>query len=457
MRRVTVVVCALVFLGGGGFLAVRLIGRGEPPQPDLVLITIDTLRADRLDLYGAERETAPGMTALAADGITFERAISQAPWTLPAMASIHTSLFPGQHGAIQVNRRLGKKTITLAEVLAQNGYRTAAVVSHLFCSRRFGFGQGYERFDQTNLATEKDVTSERLTKVALKSYGTFGEGPRFLWVHYFDPHFSYLRHPEYGYADGYEGPLGDEVSFGDLGGLEGAAPGQISPDDARYALAVYDEEIRHTDLWIAALVRGIREAAGDRKVVFVVTSDHGEFFSERGRFGHGKDLYPELVHVPLILAGDLPGGERGVRVEKFVETASIPATLMGLAGISRHPFRGEDLLSVMESPQAVGGAVFAEGSYAWGTDHRKRSVIVDPWKLIENLDDGSLELYDVRRDPGELQNRIDDGRAGPVVERLAAELQTFSARKAAGAADQIVVSDEERRRLEALGYTADGK
>ncbi|MFH0945230.1 MAG: sulfatase, partial [Planctomycetota bacterium] len=424
---------------------------------DLVLITVDTLRVDRLDLYGAERQTSPGLTALAASGITFERAISQAPWTLPAMASIHTSLFPGQHGAIQVNRRLGQKAVTVAEVLAQNGYRTAAVVSHLFCSRRFGFGQGFERFDQTLLATEKDMTSERLTRAALKSYGLSGEGPRFLWVHYFDPHFSYLRHPEYGYADGYEGPLSDEVKFEDLGGLEGPAPGQISAEDARYALAVYDEEIRHTDRWIAELVEGIRDAASGREVVFVLTSDHGEYFFERGRFGHGKDVYKELVHVPLILAGDLPGGERGVRVERFVETASIPATLMELAGISGHPFRGISLLSGDDPRQASGGAVYSEGNYAWGTDQRKRAVIVDPWKLIENLDDGSLELYEVRQDPEELIDRIEDERVGAIVERLSALLRSFSERNTSGPADQIIVSEEERRRMEALGYTSGGK
>ena len=457
--RVTLLGVGLV--GGAALLIACLLvvwrlNRGDPARPDLVLITIDTLRADRLELYGSERKTAPALAALGRAGMTYEHAISQAPWTLPAMASIHTSLYPSQHRAILANRRLGPKTVMLAEVLAQNGYETAAVISHLFTSRRFGFEQGFSRFNEKWIADRQAITSEQVTRDALASYEVSSEAPRFLWVHYFDPHYSYMRHPEYGYADGYQGRLTEEVSYDDLGGLEGVQPGQIPEADARYARDVYDEEIRYTDLWIGRLIEGLRAAAGDRPVVFLVSADHGEYFSERGRFGHGKDVYHELVHVPLIIAGDHPAISPGSRVGTYVETASIAATMMELAGIGDHPFRGESLLRIA-ADGARQSAVFTEGNYAWGNEHRKRAVIVEPWKLIRNFDDGSLELYHLGNDPGELLDQREDPRAGPILERLAALLRRFEERKREGTFDRIEVSDEERSHLDSLGYTSSGK
>lgn len=427
-----------------------------PARPDLVLITIDTLRADRLELYGHQRETAPALAALGLSGVTFEQAVSQAPWTLPAMASIHTSLYPSQHGAVLANLSLGPRAVMLAEVLRQHGYDTGAAISHRFVSRRYGFAQGFSRFNERWIATQQDVTSERLTRAALKVHDKLGDGPRFLWLHYFDPHYSYMRHAEYGFADGYRGLLSDEVRFDDLGGPDGVLPGQIPEADVRYARDVYDEEIRHTDLWIGRLIEGLRSAAGDRKRIFVVTADHGEYFSEHGRFGHGKDVYRELVHVPLIIAGDHPAIEAGRRVRAYVETASIAATLMDLAGIQDHPFQGQSLLAQDADP-ARQSAVFTEGNYAWGVDHRKRAVIVEPWKLIQNFDDGSFELYHLGDDPGERVDLREDPRAGPIQERLAELLLRFEEQKQEGFFDSIELTDAERRHLDSLGYTSGGK
>jgi len=457
--RGVVTLTAVVLVCGGGLLIWQLNRPKEPEQsqggpvgPDLVLITIDTLRADRLELYGHGRETSPALTALGQAGMTFENAVSQAPWTLPAMASIHTGLYPSQHGVMQANRQLGPHAVTLAELLSQHGYETAAVISHTFTSRRYGFDQGFDRFDEQWIATEQDVSSEHLTRTALSSYDVSGNASRFLWVHYFDPHYSYLRHPEYGFADGYQGDLGDEVSHQKLGGSDELEAEKLSEQDKRYVLDVYDEEIRHTDHWIGRLIEGIRRIAGERPVVFLVTADHGEYFLERGRYGHGKDVYRELVHVPLILAGDHPGITTGERLSDPVETASIPATLMELAGIAEHPFRGRSLLQVSRAGPSV---VFTEGTYAWGTKWRKRAVIADPWKLIRNFDDGSLELYHTRNDPAELVDRGGDPQLGPIQERLTALLDNFEQLALEVSSDQITVSDEERRLLEALGYTSD--
>jgi len=456
MKPGTLTILAIGLAGGAALLSAWLLNRCPPSRPDLVLITVDTLRADRLELYGNQRETAPKLAALGSRGTTFEQAVSQSPWTLPAMASIHTSLYPSQHGAVMANRKLGPRAVTLAEVLRQNGYRTAAVISHLFTSRRYGFAQGFSRFNERSIASEQDVTSEQVTRDALASYVFPSDAPRFLWVHYFDPHYSYMRHPEYGFADGYQGRLTDEVRFDDLGGLEGGEPGQVSEADARYARDVYDEEIRYTDLWIGRLIDGLREAAGNRQVVFLVTADHGEYFSEHGRFGHGRDVYRELVHVPLIIAGDHPAVRAGQRVSTYVETASIPATLMELAGIEQHLFRGQSLLRV-DIGRAQQAPVYTEGNYAWGSDRRKRAVIVEPWKLIENFDDDRFELYNLDDDPGELVDLREDSRTLPIQERLAALLKHFEEQKREDSFDPIGVTDEERKRLDALGYISDGK
>jgi len=393
---------------------------GEPappvPQrtPNIVLVTIDTLRADHLEAYGYPRATAPFLARLASSGVRFARGVSQAPWTLPAMASVHSSLLPSQHGAIEAETALPQAAETLAERLQAAGYATVGVVSHEFVSAKHGFAQGFDVFDESNVLGHEAVTSRDLTMTALARLGEVQQ-PFFLWVHYFDPHFTYVRHPEFGFADGYTGALPDEITSGRLVGEERRAQ-PMADYDLDFVKAVYDEEIAYTDEWIGTLWQGLSDRYGEDTVI-VVTGDHGEYFLERGRFFHGKDVYRELIDVPLIIAGAIDEGLRGTVVEPAVATLDIPRTVLGVLGLPADGFGGVDLLEVARGgePQPV----IAEGSYAFGTDARTEAVQYRGFKLIHRLDDDGYELYDLGADPFERNDVFAElGADSEIVERL---------------------------------------
>ncbi len=391
------VAVARTLLAIGAMIAGACGGEPAPPvplqTPNVVLVTIDTLRADHLEAYGYERATAPFIARLASSGVRYARAVSQAPWTLPAMASVHSGLYPIQHGAFEAETALPEAAETLAERLQQVGYNTVAVVSHEFVSAKHGFSQGFEVFDESNVLGHEAVTSRDLTMAALASLGAVGE-PFFLWVHYFDPHFSYVRHPEFGFADGYTGALPDQLTSGRLIAEERQP---MAGYDLDYIKAVYDEEIAYTDEWIGTLWQGLEDRYGADDTVVILTADHGEYFLERGRFFHGKDVYGELVDVPLVIAGTIGPELRGAVVQSVVETRSIPKTVMGLLGLPGDLFGGVDLLEVARG--GAGSPAIAEGTYAFGTDERQVGVEFAGWKLIHRLDDNGYQLYDLAADP----------------------------------------------------------
>jgi len=434
-------------------LAIALVappacGDGGPRPlrtPNVVLVTIDTVRADHLEAYGYERSTAPVMARLAAGGVRFEQAVAQAPWTLPSMASLHTSLFPRQHGAVSAETAVPEAAETLAELLQRAGYRTVGVVSHEFIARKHGFAQGFDLFDESNVRGHDAVTSRDLTLTALARLSEVGE-PFFLWVHYFDPHFTYVRHPDVGFADGYGGALPEQLTSGRLMQEEGRP---MAAPDLAYVEAVYDEEIAHTDAWLGRLWDGIEDRYGRGESVLIVTADHGEYFLERGRFFHGKDVYAPLVNVPLLIAGAIDPGLAGTAVPAAVEIRSIPATVMGLLGIDDHGFAGQDLLAVARGAPA--SPAFTEGSWAFGTDERKQAVVEDGWKLIHDLDSGRFELYELAADPQELRDlwpRQSDGEVAARLQRLLVEFTELPRL----APQAVGLSPEAIERLRALGY-----
>ena len=373
-------------------------------RPDLVLVTVDTLRADHLELHGHPRATSPALTRLGRTGIVFRNAVAQAPWTLPSMASLHTGQPPSVHGAIDSQHSIAMTLPTLAELLRAQGYRTQAVVSHAFVGSAYGFARGFEDFDETLVQGHDGSSSQALTQTALAYFDQASDAPTFLWVHYFDPHYSYTRHPEYGFATGPRGRFADTIAFATPDATELL---DLSRVEQRYMVDVYDEEIAHTDHWIGQLIDGIREADRDRAAIFVVTSDHGEAFLERGRLGHGRDLYDELIHVPLIVGGDIDRTIRGIMVGRPVETSAIATTLLRLAGVADPALPGIDLIDTAQS-RRIPSFALSEGSYARGSDGRQVSVQQGNWKLIHHLDADRYELYNHATDPEERNDLIED-------------------------------------------------
>lgn len=381
-------------------------GCGPSAPPNAVLIVVDTLRWDFLGCYGHPRNTTPFVDALAAEAVTFERAYATAPWTKPSVASMFTGLYPSAHGSQGPGPPLRPSVETLGEILRRHGYATAGVISNEILEARKGFGQGFDIYLDSEARGHDYVSTDGVTAQGIDRLREFVDDPRpfLLFLHYFDPHFNYKRHPEFGFAAESAGRLDGTQSIHELRAMRG----ELTEEEVGFLRDLHQEEIRFTDAGIGRLLAALRELGLDRNTLIAFTADHGEEFLERGWLGHIRSLYEELLRVPLIIRP--PGGAGQARtVPTPVSLVSLTPTILDLLGIDIAPFRfqGPSLAPhVLGSPDpdANPGAVFAEVAFrgfTLPTSTFKHAVLGPRFKLIRDARNGALELYDLQADPGE--------------------------------------------------------
>ena len=430
-------------------------GCAQPPEHNLLLIVVDTLRADHLGSYGYERSVSPEIDELASRGVRFERAYATAPWTQPSVASILTGLYPASHGADRLLRVLPASADTLAERLQQAGYTTAAVVSHYLLGPRFGFDQGFETFVHGTAVDAGRFSTPGVSTRANELLGRLAreERPFFLFLHYFDPHYAYERHPHFGYAaaEGV-GRLTGKQSVEELRALE------PPPDAAETAFVrdLYDEEIRFTDAGIGRVLDQLARLGLADSTVVVLVSDHGEEFWERGWLGHTRTLHDELVRVPLIVRS--PGIAPRTVSEPISLVAMVP-TLLELLGLEAGASQAGSFASLLRSDAGYAGEpiyleteYFARGPQATRPE-RKHAVIEGTWKLVEDRVSGVRRLYDLAADPNE--QRALPSTNPQLEQKLEAAAARFAAQRLEGAPDPVVPSRQEKALLRALGYIAE--
>jgi arylsulfatase A-like enzyme len=354
-------------------------GEGEPP-PNVLLVCIDTLRADHLGCYGYERPTSPAIDALAAESVLFEDAQAASSWTLPALASLFTSTHSSTHGCWGFASALAPSFVTAAELLRDAGYDTAAIVSHVFLAPRHGLQQGCVHFDDTYSQPEtepwNDVTSPRVTAEAVRFLEQKAAAPReapwMLFLHYFDPHDAYLPHAGVSERFGTEQPI-------DL----------------------YDGEIAFTDRHVGEVLRTLEATGFAGDTIVVLFSDHGEEFGEHGGVRHGHTLHRELLHVPLVMR--VPGVAPR-RVAERVRTIDVLPTLLELVGLpSLEAGEGSSLVPALHGGAPLPLPALAELRLQPGDP--QESLIDGRWKLIHHLErEPRFELYDVVLDPREQED-----------------------------------------------------
>lgn len=439
---------------GLALLVLALSPLSVPAQaqaPGILLIVIDTLRQDHTGCSGYERATTPALDALSADAVRFSRAYSAAPWTLPSIATILTGLYPSTHGAVQVDSHLLDEALTLAEILQANGYATAGVVSHSLLSRRRGMGQGYERFaevvrqHQHNYMTTGPVTDRALEFLeALAS----GEKPYFLFVHYFDPHYNYLRHPEYGFAPDSAGRLRGEEDLEELMGIEG----ELTPKEFGFLADLYDEEVRFTDDGVARLLARLRELGLYERTLIVVTADHGEEFGEHGGLSHGRTLYDEIMRVPIVLREPGHTGRERV-ISTPVSLVALAPTILSLVGIDPAPFlfQGRSLAPLLSGRAPADSVVYFEVDFDEVLAYKK-GVVAGGYKLVRDETVGWVRLHEIESDPEERNNLA--SRTPEVVGRLMPLLDGIAARARAlpPVAEPAPLDEQRLERLRSLGY-----
>src|SRR5712692_6735431 len=410
--------------------------RTAPPHPNVVLITLDTTRADRMGFLGSDRGLTRNLDAFAREATIFSRAYAQVPLTTPSHATILTGTYPGFNHVNYMGDPLGKALPFLPEILHRNGYRTAAFVGALVLDPRKlapGFERGFGIYDagfHRRRGSEDRYRSverrgEEVVNRALAWLSKQPAGPFFLWVHLYDPHDPYSP-PE--------------------------------PYQTRYQAEPYDGEIAYTDAAVAKLIAGLRTRALFEGALVAVMADHGEAFGEHGENHHGIFLYDETIHVPLVIK--LPGLHAARRVEAKVGLVDVAPSILRAAHVPvPAAMQGESLLSFMtldqngsadqRSDSNLPRPVYAESEYghlsfgwstlrAWRTE--KYLYIAAPER----------ELYDQSADPLAAHNLAPESKAA--ADTAAALLAEFYRKTKGAAAEKTELNMEQNESLHALGY-----
>jgi arylsulfatase A-like enzyme len=443
-------------------------GDKPPAQPNIVLIVMDTVRADHMSCYGYERNTAPVLTELAATATLHTRARATSPWTLPSHASLFTGVYPYEHGAHTVwtdlpggGRPEGKKAPhgaelidnvrplppgrpTLAEVLAQAGYRTAAIGANtIYLDAKYGLTRGFETYNM------KHTYYKGLNRRVATWLDLDDERPFFLFLNYMDAHTPYNNSPMPTLFDREVPP--NKRAF--MNELYAQVLRTSSPlPERRLALLTdqYDLGIANLDAGIGQLIELFRDRGLYDDLLLIITSDHGEYLGERRLIEHSKDVYEPVMYLPLL--DKTPRQRHGVVDDTPISLVHLPPLILRhVVGADASPFPYSE----------PGGDLLAENHFTrwkdllkpWGPRfHRERHVLYrGDLKLILSSD-GANELYDLANDPEELRNLL---AARP--DTAAALAATLRRRLERGPDERPKVeprkmTEEEKRRLKALGY-----
>ncbi len=443
-------------------------GKAQAERPHVLIVTLDTTRADHASAYGYRRPTTPRLEQLAREGTLFEAAYAPMATTLPSHATMFSGLLPRSHGTLKNGLVVDAKVPMLAQTLAARGYRTAAFLSSFALDSSFGLNRGFETYDDDFTGGQCRWEAKRweghrlegefcrradLTRARVESWlerngylagaGREGEEPPpfFVWMHIFDPHAPYDPLPEHA------------ARF---------PPESAEPSELERSIAAYDAEIHFADQETGKLLDRLAAAGILDDTLVVVVGDHGEGLMDHGWMMHGLQLYEEAVRVPFIVRWPraVPAGRR---IAEPVELADLAPTITDLVGLgpftSHRPLDGRSIAA----PLRGAGELDAEHVvrmqrrfYASGTERGgipvkgdKHAIRRGRWKYIEAKDEDSYELYDLTSDPGEKRNlAAEDGERKA---ELAKALHTWLATPAAGTTTQSM-SPDAARRLEALGY-----
>lgn len=386
------------------------------PIRNVILITVDTLRADVLSCYSQQAPPTPCFQRFAEDGILFEQAYSAAPWTFPAIASVMTGLPPWVHEASQAGATLPQALPTLAECLRDAGYHTAAIGRSLVLQpTRRGISQGFLEYNfyPKNLAvhsmgdnllvrvfpvrSRREASTESLTDLCIDWLDANANKPFFLWVHYFDPHTPYA--PPTAYLPDGEPPPTVGTRFAEDVGVRS---GYFVPSktERNWIRQLYEAEVRYVDDNLGRLLAALKKQGLYDQSLIILSSDHGEEMWERGVVGHGHTLYQELLRVPLVVKP--PGSHTPRRIETPVSTQRIMWTVLDLCevGYVGDEWFDDSLAGLWQGDgePAQAAAVLSTGTVFY---EQRECVFFDGLKYIRSLVTEEDKLYDLSSDPQE--------------------------------------------------------
>ncbi len=410
---------------------------GPPPLPscdhcNLLIVVVDTLRADHLGYAGYARPTSPAIDTFVADARRFDRCVAQATWTVPSTASLLCSAYPGTHqlvygpGDTEEWSSLGEGVTTLAEVLDDAGYETTALIGNPVLRPRLGLDRGFDHYD---LQSDEEVIAD-----AARQLVGWGEGGSFLYLHLLGPHPGLDPPPPF---DTLFGPAAGPLPDGGLSyqHLRECSPALKSAYQAWYR-NLYDASIRYTDKMLGDLFALLRATGIEDETVIVLTSDHGEHLFDHGLLGHGMSVFEPLAHVPLAIR--VPGDETRV-FSPVVEQVDLAPSLLDVLGIPVDPAWQWD------------GDTLGSGELGFCQQGPRESVRDRRFKLIVDRSTGTEILHDLELDPAETTDF--GSRNAQVRDTLRDEIRRWRAGLDTGFTPVPMTLDaDEIERLRALGY-----
>jgi arylsulfatase A-like enzyme len=415
----------------------------------VILVVVDTLRADTLAVGGAEESAMPNLDAWAAESVVFTAAYSQAPWTLPSFASLFTATYPVEHGATGHRERkeffpIRQGLVTATESFKNHGYATGAFVNNIFLKGDFGFRKGFDTYDFFPATVVETRSAEEVTGLGIHWLGTHAE-PFFLMLHYFDPHFTYRPPAEFArqFGGSLDGPLKRLVD--PLAVKKGKV--KLNEWDKDNLKNLYKGEAAYTDQELKRLFDYLEKKGLLEKSVVIVTSDHGEEFWDHGDFEHGHSQYEELVKVPLIIR--FPGREHaGKVVESPVRLMDLMPTVHAYLGLETpSTFRGKSFLDTLEGKRTNEPLLFEACLYG----QEIRAMRAGDLKVIVNTETGATELYNIEEDPLEKNDLAAD--RPEETEKMSKSLLLLREKLDASQGEGPVnLSRELMKELEKLGY-----
>lgn len=470
------IVGAVLLLGVAVFFIVRWAGR--PSGPHVILISIDSLRADHLGCYGHSRDTSPFLDEFASSGVVFETAVSSSSWTIPAHAAMFTGLPDRVHGCIDEFSWLDRSRKTIAEAFREAGYQTVGFFSGPPLHPNFGFGQGFDSYHDCTTFSETSIGilkgDKVLTELEHKPNTVVTNGevldavdrwlkdatarPLFMFIHMWDVHYDYQPPQPYDrlFDPDYRGPCtGREV-------LEVVKrPADWTDADVAHLQALYDGEIRWTDETVRKICERLEARFGAENLLIVITSDHGEAFYEHGVHGHRLSLHEEEIRVPLLIR--YPSRIKGNRrVENLVSLVDLAPTVLDLAGIhdGLPDAYGRSLAPLLRDPSARGPDRPALCEVInTQTDLHLFALRTPEWKLILDIEKARFDLYDLRADPGEqrvLEERDyprSPGEISALYKQAVRELADLARRNPRPTKrDTPAISEMTEAQLRSLGY-----
>ncbi len=415
------VAAALAGCGGGASQDARpSVATAAPDAPSVLLVSLDTVRADHLGCYGHAAARTPNLDALAKRGVRFERAYAHTPYTLPSHATLLTGLYPGAHGVhVNFQGAIAAESTPIAESLAKLGYRTAAFVASGVLDRRFGLARGFGLYDDlsgrpVSPSEQVERPGNEVADAAIAWLSKTDRVPFFAWVHFYDAHDPYA--PPEGFRD-----LADP----------------------------YDGEIAFVDAQVGRLLAALERAGRLANTFVVVVADHGEAFGEHGEEGHGLLVYDSTMHVPLIVAG--PSQVRGGAVAADpVGLVDVAPTLLELLRLpASKDAEGTSFAAELRGETAARSPLWIESEYplrsfGWAPLY---GVVSGAWKYVQAPTE---ELFDLGQDPREETNR--SASDAEVRARLAGELEKLRRKATRRAAKDVHLGLDSRNALSKLGY-----